>query len=451
MAEDRDDAPGRGADAPGPDFPRLPRLELDELLDQVITRAGEVRATQGRLRGLLRATQHVAAGLELDETLHRLVDAARDLVGSRWAALGLLHEGFMTEVVHRPSDAPLVEMLRHLPADTGVLGWRVDDPRSARVDDLAAHPDALPEVRAHGGGIHSFLRAPVRAGSVTYGNLYLADERVAAFAEDDEQLVVALAAAAGTAVQHAVLLERERRQQRWNQAGTELAMRLLAEDAGLTAGWEALLEIAVEVAGARGATLTTLDPAGPGTVDVVAAAGDVAAWQGRRVSDDKSLTGVVLDDGEPVVVRDAASDPRTSGLGSLGAGVTSLLAAPIPTAAGADAGVQAVLTLTRGADQDAFGDLDIDVVRGFAAQAATILALARARHDRQRLALLEDREQTLTGLQQTVFSQLQRSTMTIANVAGQVEPELQRMLLDQIDALEALAHSIRDTLFDVPR
>ena len=39
-------------------FPRLPRLELDELLAQLVERAQEVMATQGRLRGLLRANQH---------------------------------------------------------------------------------------------------------------------------------------------------------------------------------------------------------------------------------------------------------------------------------------------------------------------------------------------------------------------------------------------------------
>lgn len=151
-------------------FPGLARLELDELLDQVIARAGEVRSTQGRLCGLLKATQYVAADLDLDEMLTRLVDAAREFLGSRWAALGLLHDGLMTQVVHREGDAPLVEMLRRLPADTGVLGWRVDDPRSARIDDLASHPDALEEVRSHEPAIRSFLRAPVRAGTVTYGN-----------------------------------------------------------------------------------------------------------------------------------------------------------------------------------------------------------------------------------------------------------------------------------------
>ena len=48
-------------------FPDLPRLELDQLLRQLVERAQEVMATQGRLRGLLRANQMITGGLALPE------------------------------------------------------------------------------------------------------------------------------------------------------------------------------------------------------------------------------------------------------------------------------------------------------------------------------------------------------------------------------------------------
>ena len=428
-----------------------PRLQLD-LLDQIIERAGELRSTQGRLPGLLRATHHVAADPDPNEVLTRLVDAARDLVGARWAALGLLHDGLMTQVVHRPDDAALVRMLRRLPVDTGMLGWRVDDPRSARVDDLIGHPDLAPEDRTHDIAIRSFLRAPVRAGSATYGNLYLADERTSAFRDDDEQLVVALAAAAGVAVRNAVLLTRARRQQHWNQAGTDLAMRLLSQDASLTESWQALLEVAVDVADAHGATLTSRDPAYPERIEVVAAAGRLASWRGRHITDAKALTHVVLDTGQAAVVHDASTDPHTTELSTLAPGVTSVLAAPIPDPGAGENTPRSVLTLTRSLDQDGpFQELEVDMVYGFAAQAAATLALAQARHDQERLARLEDREHTVRALQRSVFAQLQRSTLTLANVAGQIDSRLQNVLLDQIDSLEQLTHSIRTSMFDVPR
>ena len=65
----------------GLQFPDIPRLELDQLLEQLRDRADDVLATQGRLRGLLRANAAVAADLSLPVLLRHIVDAARDLLG----------------------------------------------------------------------------------------------------------------------------------------------------------------------------------------------------------------------------------------------------------------------------------------------------------------------------------------------------------------------------------
>ena len=82
-------------------FPDLPRLELDQLLGQLVARAQEVLGTQGRLRGLLRATQVVTGDLGLPVVLQRIVEAARDLVGARYAALGVIApDGGLAEFVH---------------------------------------------------------------------------------------------------------------------------------------------------------------------------------------------------------------------------------------------------------------------------------------------------------------------------------------------------------------
>ena len=83
-------------------FPDLPRLELDQLLAQLVERAQEVMATQGRLRGLLRATQTVTSGLSLPVVLRRIAEAARELAGARYAALGVLApEGGLAETAPR--------------------------------------------------------------------------------------------------------------------------------------------------------------------------------------------------------------------------------------------------------------------------------------------------------------------------------------------------------------
>ena len=96
-----DDAAPRHDPVGGLSFPDVPRLELDELLGQLIHRADDVLATQGRLRGLLRANAAVAADLSLPVVLRRIVDAARDLLGARYAALGVVgRDGQLEQFVH---------------------------------------------------------------------------------------------------------------------------------------------------------------------------------------------------------------------------------------------------------------------------------------------------------------------------------------------------------------
>ena len=51
-----------GGDA-GLTFPDQPRLDLDQLLAELIDRAHDVMVTQGRLRGLLAAEQLIVADL----------------------------------------------------------------------------------------------------------------------------------------------------------------------------------------------------------------------------------------------------------------------------------------------------------------------------------------------------------------------------------------------------
>ena len=71
-----------------PDVPG--RRDLDELLDEVRDRMDEIVTTRDHMQELLGAVLAVASGLELDSTLQRIVQAAVDLVGARYGALGVL-------------------------------------------------------------------------------------------------------------------------------------------------------------------------------------------------------------------------------------------------------------------------------------------------------------------------------------------------------------------------
>jgi transcriptional regulator with GAF, ATPase, and Fis domain len=213
-------------------FPDLPRLELDQLLGQLVERAHEVIATQGRLRGLLRANQMITGDLALPVLLRHIVDAARELVGARYAALGVnARTGGLAQFVHAGMSPETVEGIGRLPQGKGLLGALVEDPVPIRVRRIAddARSSGFPD---HHPPMDSFLGVPIRVRGEVFGNLYLCERSSGQFSNEDEDLVTALAATAGIAIANARLYDVARVRQDWLSASTTITRRLLSTDPG---------------------------------------------------------------------------------------------------------------------------------------------------------------------------------------------------------------------------
>jgi hypothetical protein len=150
--------------AGGLGFPDIPRLELDQLLVQLVDRADDVLATQGRLRGLLRANALVSEELSLPLVLRQIVAAARDLVGARYAALGVLgRDGELEQFVHAGMDEELAARIGGLPRGRGILGLLISKPAPLRLADLSGHPASAGFPPGHP-PMTGFLGVPVRIG-----------------------------------------------------------------------------------------------------------------------------------------------------------------------------------------------------------------------------------------------------------------------------------------------
>ncbi len=135
--------------------------------------------------------------------------------------------------------------IHHWPEGRGLLGALITDPKPLRIADLGGHrlssgfPDGHPPMT-------SFLGAPIRIRDEVYGNLYLTEKRDGGqFDEEDEAVLVALAAAAGVAIENARLYDEARRQQRWLTASADVTRTLLS---GADVG-DALALITAERAG----------------------------------------------------------------------------------------------------------------------------------------------------------------------------------------------------------
>ena len=148
-----------------------------------------------------------------------------------------------------------------------------------------------------------------------YGNLYLTEKRGGAeFDEEDEALLVALAAAAGVAIENARLYAEARRQQQWLRANAEVTQRLLSEDEPHDV-LALVTRQALEMAGADLVVLAL--PTGSGeqlVIEHAVGAGSEEAL-GLLLPVKRSASGIVMASGKPLAVDDFSSDERVAPAG----------------------------------------------------------------------------------------------------------------------------------------
>ena len=165
------------------------------------------------LRAVSAAVLAVASEPKLDIVLHRLADAARELVGARYAAIGVPDGdgGFEKFVSSGMSEAQL-EALGELPRTHGLLGVMLEHPEPFRTDDIQRDPRFEGWPPAHP-NMHSFLGVPLVWQGEIVGALYLTEKqgrRRGSFTDEDTELAVLLAAHAAVAVANARLHEEGR-------------------------------------------------------------------------------------------------------------------------------------------------------------------------------------------------------------------------------------------------
>ncbi|HVM06557.1 MAG TPA: GAF domain-containing protein [Acidimicrobiales bacterium] len=156
---------------------------------------------------MLDAVLSVTSDLDLTTMLHRIVSAAVELVDAEYGALGVLDASrtSLAEFITVGVDDEVHRAIGELPRGHGILGLLIVDPKPIRLPDLREHPDSYGFPPNHP-PMQSFLGVPVRVRDEVFGNLYLTDKTTAeVFTDVDEELVVALAAAAGIAIENARL------------------------------------------------------------------------------------------------------------------------------------------------------------------------------------------------------------------------------------------------------
>jgi len=324
----------------------------------------ELVAARDQMERLVRAIVEIGSDLDLDVTVHRIVNAAIELAGARYGALGIRgSDGNLVSFVHAGIDDDTARRLGDLPVGEGL-----------RIDDLSAHPGGPyadePPIRA-------LLGIPITVRTADFGTLYLADDRPGrVFSDSQEGAVRALATAAAAAIDNARLFERERESAKWTNASREITTALLSGDPQ-TGPLQLIVNRALELAGAEQAILLVpREPDLPAdqvdTLVVAATAGRYASQViGQQVPMDGSTTGGVARRGLPLIT-DSFQYPIE---GFTDVGERSAIVIPLI----ADGTVLGVIAVARQPQQAPFGNDYLDLVSDFARHAAIALALAAGR------------------------------------------------------------------------
>ena len=155
----------------------------------------------------------ITAERSVDRVLQKIVDAARDLVGARYAAIGVPDgEGGFAQFVTSGMTDEQYEAIGELPRTHGMLGAMLETPDPYLTGDIREDPrfegwpDAHPVMR-------SFLGVPIVSQGEVIGAFYLTEKegrRRGLFDEDDARLIGMLAGHAAIAIENARLHERSR-------------------------------------------------------------------------------------------------------------------------------------------------------------------------------------------------------------------------------------------------
>ena len=414
-------------------FPDIPRGELEKTIGDLIVKAQSVLSAQGRLRALLQAYRAVIEELDLERVLTRIVEAAVELVGARYGALGVIDpSGMLERFIHVGIDADVVDAIGHLPEGHGLLGAVIQTAESIRLPHLSADSRSVgfPE---HHPPMDAFLGVPVRVHDQVFGNLYLTDPVHGEFTDEDEELIESLAATAGIAIENARLYDQARRQERLAAAQSDVRAALLSPDTD-----DVLGVVAERIASVVPVELVTvIVPEPDGTSMRV----DVA----RGADADVVRDTVFLAEGTPAGRAVASQTLVTADAWSLPGGHWDLgptVAVPLTIAAH----TVGALCVSRAAGGAPFTHPDLTAVSEFAAQAGIAVSLAWARRDRQRLEVVEDRSRIARDLHDHVIQRLFATGLGLQALAATF-PDQEPVIDRHVAEIDAAIADIRTAIF----
>lgn len=419
-----------------------PRLE--QMVQDFVARADELIQAQQRMQSLLSAVVSLAEDLSLEAVLDRVVHSACQLVGAQFGALGVIgdHEE-LTHFITVGIDEHEASLIGELPTGNGVLGHLIREPRPLRLHDLTRHPRAAGFPPNHP-PMRSFLGVPVMVRGTVFGNLYLTEKRGGEdFTEEDEVLAIALAAAAGVAIENARLYEEARRRQRWLEAGMDVSGRLMAANPeGAASGLELIAERALRESESTLALIAV--PEAAGTLRCVTSVGTQALSAGQSVPVSSPVIARVQESGESESVSEAAQ--------LIGAGESDKLGPALVASLRHQGTEGGVLVLARARGAMTYSPTDVEMSAVYCSRAALALELARANRLREQDVVFTDRDRIARDLHDVVIQRLFAAGLSMQSLRRFTTDGVALERINTVTGeLDSTIRELRDTIYSLRR
>lgn len=413
-------------------------MPIDQRLIELADRADQLAASQSRLRDLVRVNNDLTSNLDLEVLLRRIVEIGIELIHATYGAMGVIADDeTLEQFITVGMDAPTVAKIGPLPQGRGLLGALIADPQPVRLRTLSDDPRSS-GFPAHHPPMNSFLGVPIRVRDEVYGNLYLTDSLNGEFSADDEELAVALAAAAGIAIANARLFEDARYREKWASTLAETARRLMEDEDEEHLGF--LVDRVTDLAAADLVCVARMTDSGELMIDrAVGAGADDLPDSSFPLGD--TACGEAIRTAQPVITTETVN-PRTLGIPTdapLGSSLT------IPFSVGASVG--GVLVVARVLGRGDFTSRDVEMASSFATHISVAIDMAESRAIRRRVARLEDRSRIARDLHDHVIQRLFAIGLNLQAVATGLGPEGSRAVMEQIREIDAAIAQIRQSIF----
>lgn len=419
------------------------RRRTRELLREFVERADDLVRAQEHVEGLLGAVVSLTEDLSLEAVLDRVVQSACELVGARYGALGVIGDDQqLSHFITVGIDDEGARLIGDLPTGHGVLGELIREPKPLRLHDLGEHPIAVGFPPNHP-PMSTFLGVPVRVRDEVFGNLYLT-EKIGGqdFSGEDEDLAVALASAAGVAIQNAKLFDDSKRRQKWLEAGMEVSDSLKDRPRSDTENLDMIAERAVNASASILGVIAsaTVD----GTVRCRTSVGVQSMPGGQELPASPVLTQV-LESGDSR----ALADPVQVFDHELAEKLGPVLVAPLGSIS--DGHRDSVLILARGVGGNRYTEVDVEQSAVFASRIGLTLDLLKANQLREEHALFIDRERIAADLHDLVIQRLFAAGLSIQGLRRYTSDPAahERRIADITTELDDCIHQLRDTIYSL--